>query len=126
MKKETVYAIFLVIVAVLFVVDIIGKTSRKQSYSPSSASVGREAKLYVQGNKHIIVARDDEALGAITQTAVSNPMGFSQLVSTDKAFTVDNDTKVLILNRGSAHVEVHILEGSKKGLSGWVPYEYVK
>ncbi len=43
-------------------------------------------------------------------------------------FTVNNGTKVRVIDYGKGMFKrkIRILDGGKKGMSGWVPYEWIK
>ena len=53
--------------------------------------------------------------------------GTAALMMAGKLTTVNNGTKVLVIdyNPGTALMQIRVLEGKGTGLSGWVPFERI-
>ena len=109
-----------------------GNVSDKSGTSPKSAGrgnlqAGSEASLYVNGLDSIPVAVDEQAL---SELMMEFPAGRSErveaLVQAGKVFRVDNDTRVRILEVGSAKLKIRALEGGNLTLEGWVPERWVR
>jgi len=93
----------------------------------SSVSVGKEGRLYSEGSLDLPVAVSEQALEETVQAFVSkDKYGQAELMIQGKWFPVENNTKVLVIDRSFARRKVRILEGKHKGRAGWVPMEFVK
>jgi len=136
-EKHPIISLFLV----LFILAFIGISSEgdKNSNSPNSPnpttedtqktllSVGDEGRLYVEGLDLVGVATTKEALDELTKASVArDSIGYSNVYLEGRAFQVESNTKVLILDITFATRKIRILEGDYYGQSGWVPYEWVR
>ena len=52
----------------------------------------------------------------------------AQMIGTGMVFSVDNYTKVLVIDTGQGLFKrkIRVLEGEMKDSAGWVPYEWVR
>ena len=89
-------------------------------------SVGDEGRLYVEGLDFIGVATTKEAFDELTKASVArDSIGYAEVYSEGRAFQVESNTKILIIDITFGSNQVRILEGDYYGKTGWVPYEWV-
>jgi hypothetical protein len=102
--------------------------SRAGSQRPSSVkSVGDEGRLYVDNLSTVTVAIDEDAYRELDKVFIAKDQyGYNELQRRGKIFSVENNTKVLILENNFAKVKVRFLEGTRRGLAGWIPREWLK
>lgn len=73
------------------------------------------------------MAVSEQALEELIKAFVAkDKYGQAELMIQGKWFPVENNTKVLVIDRSFARRKVRILEGKHKGRAGWVPMEFVK
>jgi len=105
-------------------------TPRPPAGGGSHVSIGQEGRLYVEGADHLQVCIDEKTLDEVVHAvAVGDKYGFVELMESGRVFSVPNNTKVLVLDKGgflySEKSKVRILEGLWAGKAGWVPQEWV-
>ena len=92
----------------------------KQTPKVSVVPAGSEGRLS-SGSSLIPVAVDEEALPNLKR-AVAN----QDLTGIGPIFVVNDDTLIRVSETSNTGLRVTILNGSQKGRSGWVPFEWVK
>jgi hypothetical protein len=104
------------------------QASRSGSSTPSRViSVGEEGRIYVASLRTVTVAVDEDAYSELDKVFIAkDEYGYKRLELRGKIFSVENDTRVLILENSLAKVRVRFLEGKKQGLDGWIPREWLK
>ncbi|OGP81831.1 MAG: hypothetical protein A2V87_10255 [Deltaproteobacteria bacterium RBG_16_58_17] len=98
------------------------------SFSAHAAMIGDTAYIVTSMN-YPHVAIDEAGFDAYMKAIASNdiPHGVTELYQKGKLFQVENNVKVTILDKKFlGGVKVRILEGKKKGASGWVAAEWIK
>ena len=97
------------------------------SETTAPASVGSEALIGAPNLDTVYLAIDKESFDMWTKACVAKDyIGMAQLEATGRVFAVPNGTKVLVINSSSAARKVRVLEGESFGMSGWLPYEWLK
>lgn len=123
------------ILTVIFILMGIGMcqslTSNKGGTGGSapSVSVGKEGILSGTSGTLTPVAITEAALDQFLKSHSANDKdGMVQMIATGLVFSVDNGTKVLVIDHGEGMFKrkIRILEGNMKGRAGYVPYEWVK
>lgn len=97
-------------------------------FSAHAAMIGETAYIVTSMN-YPHVAVDEAGFDAYMKAIVSNDVqyGITELYQKGKLFQVENNVKVTILDKKLlGKVKVRILEGKKKGSSGWVAAEWIK
>ena len=118
-----------VLVVVILLSFIGGKSESPRPIAPGASTLarGREAVLSSGGGSAIAVAVDAEAMDLLTRSATAGDRaGYQSVFLAGRAFAVDQNTKVLVLDPGILTTEVRIMDGSFAGRSGLVPAEWVK
>ena len=122
----------LVLIILLFIIFIAipaifnDLTGRKSTTSSSSVSVGKNGYLD-SGGELVPVASDEAAFDAWNSAIVAkDEHGKVLLLASLRVFAVPKGTKVLVIDMATFKRKVRILDGKKKGWSGWVAMEYVK
>jgi hypothetical protein len=91
--------------------------------------IGKEGSLSGTGGTLTPVAITEAALDQFLKSYRANDShGMVQMMATGLVFTVENGTKVLVIDYGERLFlrKIRILEGEMKGRAGYVPYEWVK
>lgn len=95
--------------------------------SVSNIGIGEEGRLYIDGSSPIGVSVDKESLNElISSIIIHDSSGIQNLILKGKVFIVEEDTRILVIDRGFTSTKVRILEGGNTGMAGWVPSEWVK
>jgi hypothetical protein len=92
----------------------------------SGVQVGEEGRLRAGTEPIVTVAvtrADFDELGKAA--AAKDNIGFFNVVLAGRAFPVDRNTRVLVIDMDPNVRRVRILEGPELGRSGWVPMEFV-
>lgn len=144
-KKGTrILAISLVLAAIVVIFSVIvsrwlgarGPSSGKTPAAGAAASgnagggiggVGSEGRLSAGTMSSIPVAVDEKALDELMSVLPTrNNDGVEELIQSGRLFRVRSDTKVRVLEYGSAKIKVRILEGDSVTLDGWVPERWIR
>ena len=109
-------------VYLLMVIGSGGFSSQAPKQTPELSVVpaGSEGRLS-NGIAQIPVAVDEETLPDLKRSIANN-----DLTGIGPIFVVIDDTLVRVSETGNAGLRVTILNGSQKGRTGWVPFEWVK
>lgn len=97
-------------------------------FSVHAAMIGETAYIVTSMN-YPHVAVDEAGFDGYMKAIASNDVqyGVTELYQKGKLFQVENNVKVTILDKKFlGRVKVRILEGKKKGSSGWVAAEWIK
>jgi len=93
----------------------------------SSMAVGSEVRLRVAGAVNVFMALDtnalDEMVGAIASRDNSK---VESMVQSGRVITIDNNTRVRILEVNSGRIKARILDGPNTLMDGWVPERWVQ
>jgi hypothetical protein len=121
-----IIAIGLIIGAITF---LTSRTSSKSTTSSSFSSprIGLEARLYVEGAQSVYIAIDEKAFDEFTDAGIAkDKIGIANLIMTGRIFSVDNNTKALVIDKTFTKTKVRVLEGKNIGMAGWVAHKFVK
>lgn len=89
-------------------------------------SIGDTGILYVEGSESVFIAVDEAALDEILKSINANDKyGLAELVLAGRVFSVQNRTKVRVIDMKGFTLKIRILEGEYSGYSAWVPHEFV-
>jgi hypothetical protein len=103
------------------------KTNQAPHAMRSAFRAGSDARLSVGTAKVITVAVDEQSLyETIEAMSRRDDQKIESLLQSGKAFRVEPDTKVRLLELGNGQVKVKILEGSNALREGWVPEGWLK
>jgi hypothetical protein len=92
-----------------------------------SLALNTEARLYVSGLESIPVAVDENALSEMMNALpIGKNQGVDELIRSGRLFRIPNNTRVRIIEVGSAKFRVRVLEGDSVALDGWVPERWVR
>ena len=92
-----------------------------------SVAVGDEARIFEEGLSTITVGVDASAFNALTDAFVaSDTVGIENMIAADRAFTVSNGTRALVLDRTLTRTKVRFLEGAHRDRVGHVPTDWVR
>lgn len=92
----------------------------------SELSPGVEVKLYIQGQKSVMVAADERALYDLISAIAAKSDKVQNLIQSGRVFAVPNDTRVRIVETGFPKIKVRVIEGDKMMSEGWVPESWVR
>jgi hypothetical protein len=111
----------LCIIGFLILVGVFGCDGR------SSVSIGKEGKLINAGGTITPVGVSDAALEEFLKASYAkDTMGRTQLLMSGAIFTVNNGTRVLVIDFGGmGHRKIRILEGEMLGRAGYVSDEWI-
>ncbi len=100
------------------------KTNPTQKRSSSNIF---HRRLYVSGQRVVLVAVSKAALSAVIEAAVrKDKIGHSRLILSGQVFGVKNNTRVLFMGGTFTTTKFRILEGKHLGRIAWAPSEWVK
>jgi len=120
----------LLIIGVVFIICISNISNKSSSPGISktiSPTVSEEGRLFTANSKDTAVAVSEQALDELLDAFLAgDKIGYTQMMIAGRWFPVENNTKVLIIDRTFLRRKVRILEGEYYGRSGWVPMEFVK
>ena len=91
--------------------------------------VGKIGILWGTSGALTPVAITEAALDQFLKSHSANDKhGMVQMIATGMVFSVDNGTKVLVIDYGEGMFKrkIRILEGEMEGRAGYIPYEWVK
>jgi len=104
-----------------------GTQSSRSQASSRVLSVGDEGRLHAGNLSTVTIAVDEDAYSELDDVFIAkDEHGYQQLQLRGKIFSVENDTRVLVLENRFAKVRVRFLDGTKKGRDGWIPREWLK
>ena len=116
--------------AVMLINELSFENKREKVYVQpmrSSIGVGSDAKLSVGTSNEITVAADDRSLRELIDAiSMGDDRKMETLLQSDRAFTVERDTKVRVLQLAGGKVRVEILEGGNANKQAWVLEGWVK
>jgi hypothetical protein len=92
----------------------------------SDRSVGADARLFLEGRNSIFVAVDEKAFNELINALSSGGAGVDALIESGKVFTVQNNTRVRILEIAGAKNKIRVIEGEKIMREGWVHELWVR
>lgn len=129
--KVLLSLIAIVLVIILFQVINGPSSSNKNTQSSPAAEPDRPKlgeKGYVQGGGHAVpVALTEADLDAWTKAQAANDdHGQKNLLLRAKIFSVDNGTKILVIDTAMFNRKIRVLEGEEKGMAGWVVEGHVR
>jgi len=113
----------LITAGAIYLLIAIGGTPRAPARAPESSSlvpVGSEGRLS-RGSSSVPVAIDEEMLAELKRAADNNDAS-----GIGPIFIVNDGTTVRVSESGRSGLRVRILDGSRKGRVGWVPFDWVK
>jgi len=92
-----------------------------------SVPIGQQGRLMVQGGSLVAVAATEDAFDKWQKARGANDnYGQFHLMQAGLIFTVNNGTRVLVIDYGALGVrKIRILEGGMQGRAGYVPREYI-
>jgi hypothetical protein len=99
--------------------------------APNSTKVpiGKEGLLSGTSGTITPVGTSETALQQFLKShRAKDKHGIVQMMASGSVFMVDNGTKVLVIDYGESlgMRKIRILEGTREGRAGYVPYEWVK
>ena len=106
----------------------------ENSPRPSPASLlnpGVEARLVIGNIEQLYVAIDEDIYDEFRNVIqIKDGYGMLELFQAGKIFEVDNDIRVLLIERGTTFTvttswKVRVLEGSNLGKAGWVHHSWI-
>lgn len=99
----------------------------KTKSTSKSVGIGDEGRLNDGSGDSVLVAVDKDTLDEMIKAAVAkDDYGYKQPYYEGRAYLVDKDTKVLVLERTwGGSIKFRILEGKHQNRIGWTPYEWV-
>ncbi|HEX8185659.1 MAG TPA: hypothetical protein VF747_12930, partial [Blastocatellia bacterium] len=93
----------------------------------STMAVGSEARLKVAGLASVFVAVDTKALDEmISALASKDGSKVESMVQSGRVISIDNNTRVRILEVNSGRIRARILDGPNTLMDGWVPERWVQ
>jgi hypothetical protein len=93
----------------------------------ASMAVGSEVRLRVAGAVNIFVAVDPSALDEMVRALSSKDNAkVESMVQSGRVITIDNNTRVRILEVNSGRIKARILDGPNTLMDGWVPERWVQ
>ena len=116
--------VIIAIIPMIIYTALTDKPGKTKSIAPGA---GEKAVLSVSNSKDVLVAvnlQDYEESRKLIMAG--DEQGLAQMIMALRLFSVDNNTPVLVIDRETSKRRIRIQEGPQKGLSGWVPDEYVK
>ncbi|MEK6409157.1 MAG: 6-pyruvoyl-tetrahydropterin synthase-related protein [Acidobacteriota bacterium] len=143
-KRTRLLAMSLALAAVVVIFTVIvsrwlgprGPSSGKTPAAGAAASgntgggingVGSEGRLSAGSMSSIPVAVDQKALDELMNVLpMGNDDGVEELIRSGRLFRVTSNTRVRVLEYGSAAIKVRILEGDSVVLDGWVPERWIR
>lgn len=133
-RRSIIIGIVVFVFIFLWIVILFSIGGQQQEQS-TSIRIGDEGFLRSSDNPNQIVflAVTPDAFDKLIKTILAkDSVGLLELAAEGNAFGVTNGAKVKVIDTAIGRREVRILEGVKPvdqdkiGLSGWVPYEWVK
>jgi hypothetical protein len=125
----------MVTATIVTVIILLAPGAPHGSSSPSTPSLQQaiatgETGRLSNGLANVVVAVDVAALDDIIKAAVANDNeGIAIIVLQGRAFIVPQWTKVRVIGHAGFmydKTQIRILSGPNRGLSGWIPNEFVK
>jgi hypothetical protein len=126
---KVLVGLFIIILIGMFQSPISKKSENGSGIRNTSISIGEEGILAGTGGTLTPVAITETALDEFIKSKIANDKdGIVQMIVAGSIFTVNNGTKVLIIDYGDGMFKrkIRILEGAMKGRAGYVPYEWIK
>ncbi|HWO02637.1 MAG TPA: hypothetical protein VNS63_25575, partial [Blastocatellia bacterium] len=101
--------------------------SSSESKSRPPVYIGSEVTVHLEGAASVPMGVDERALDEL-MVALSNRSSdqVEALVQSGRVIQVDNDTRVRLVEMGSAKLKVRILEGTRITSEAWVPERWVR
>ncbi len=108
-----------------------GGTQPSGSNGPTDAGgsvgVGSDAQLYLAGRDSVLVAIDEKASGEMmTALAGRDQTALDALTESGRVLTIDNNTRVKVLQTAAGQTRVRILEGPHVLKEGWVSERWLR
>lgn len=95
--------------------------------TPSIKTIGSRARLLAGKLKAVPICVDQASMDEYIKFAVArDDIGIEELFGQGRVFNVANGAEVLIIEATFASRRIRVLDGDKRGSSGWVPMEWVK
>ena len=128
-RKLVVATAAVIAVSIVVIVIVASKSNSNQSSkdptalpSSSETPVDADATLFIQNVSTISIAVDEKALDQLVDAlAHRDTSRVEELTQAGKLVTVENRTRVRLLERRSGKVKVRIAEGKFQWVEGWVP-----
>ena len=119
-----------VLSAVMLIKEMRIVDERKQARvqpTRSVVGVGLDARLSVGTSNEVTVAADDGALRELIDAlSRGDDRNVEALLQSGRAFAVERDTKVRVLELAGGKAKIEILEGGYANKKGWVPEGWLK
>jgi zinc-ribbon domain len=124
-KKKKAQLGCLAVAGMLIAVWVIFQMAGGFGDPPARPFTGQDGKLQ-NGKKAIPVAVDQDSSDQLIKAqAINDQHAVVQLLLAGKVLSVNDGTKVKVIDSTFTLRQVRILEGSHEGRSGWVPLEFV-
>lgn len=127
--KEKIVAVVLgVIIAFVVISFFTGNDLNTPTASTkTSLRIGEEGIIHRDGVQKILISIDEVSMEESMKAFMAEDwQGIMELISSGRAFQVNNDTRVKVIDRNIGGRKVRILEGEMHGKSGWISMEFVK
>lgn len=117
----------LILLVVLIGAVVIGRLIIKDG-SISHASIGSRGVLADTGGRLVAVGMDENALLKFHQALrIKDRQGSTALLLSGRVFSVATGTNIMVIDYGSVGIrKIRVLDGDRKGLSGFVHEESIQ
>lgn len=131
-KQPGVFAKVLagIIMVVIFIVIInmfTGNSSKSENNSNKNKylSVGEEGYSCSRTEQILVAISKEDEDQMIKSSIAKDNQGLVELVMNGKAFFIDGNTKVLVIDRSYGSRQIRVLTGSSTNRTGWMPMEFL-
>lgn len=136
LKKLIKFSIigFVGLMVIFVLIAATSSPSKKEQKTelPKEIKVGDTAIVNMHDDisdcsESVAIAVTKESQDKLSKASIAqDEIGILALLASGEIFSVPNCTKVKVIDMAVFLRQIRVLEGEQFGLSGWVPYEFVK